>query len=482
MLSTIFRKDVGYTLIFLFALINGVLIYHDFYYLLLFPVVLLVSYWFVFRLDIIFLLIVFCTPLSFNFENLFSGGIGFYFPTEPLLLLFTLIFIIKLIKDKKLKAELSHLKHPLTTLIILHLGWIFLTSISSEMPLVSFKFLLARTWFICPLYFYGALYFKKGPKAIKRFIAAYTIPMFIATCYTLINHMTHGFSEEAGHWVMWPFFKDHTSYGAILAMTIPMAFWLLKNSSNPIYRFFYILIIVTLLIGLYFSYTRAAWLTMFGGLIVYLLYTYRIKLKWLIYISVLPIIFFIFNFKEISYVLNKNDAEHTTEDFSERLESMSNVSTDASNLERLNRWNSAIELFKERPFFGWGPGTYAFVYAPYQDASDLTIISTNFGDGGNAHSEYLGPLSEQGVLGFFAIFAIVFAFFYYSGIYYIKSTINYNKGITLMIIVSLATYFSHGILNNYLDTDKASVLVWGLISLFICISSSELLQKKENVN
>ena len=181
-------------------------------------------------------------------------------------------------------------------------------------------------------------------------------------------------------------------------------------------------------------------------------------------------------------MLNKNDAEHTTEDFSERLESMSNVSTDASNLERLNRWNSAIELFKERPFFGWGPGTYAFVYAPYQDASDLTIISTNFGDGGNAHSEYLGPLSEQGLLGFFAIFAIVFAFFYYSGIYYIKSTINYNKGITLMIIVSLATYFSHGILNNYLDTDKASILVWGLISLFICISSSELLQKKENVN
>ena len=34
---------------------------------------------------------------------------------------------------------------------------------------------------------------------------------------------------------------------------------------------------------------------------------------------------------------------------------------------------------------------------PFQDASDLTIISTNFGDGGNAHSEYLGPLSEQGI-------------------------------------------------------------------------------------
>ena len=63
-------------------------------------------------------------------------------------------------------------------------------------------------------------------------------------------------------------------------------------------------------------------------------------------------------------MLNKNNAEHTTEDFSERVESMSNISSDASNLERFNRWNSAISLTKERPFWGWGPGTYSFVYAP----------------------------------------------------------------------------------------------------------------------
>ena len=45
---------------------------------------------------------------------------------------------------------------------------------------------------------------------------------------------------------------------------------------------------------------------------------------------------------EISYLVQKNDAEHTTENFSERVESMSNISSDASNLERLNRWNCAI--------------------------------------------------------------------------------------------------------------------------------------------
>ena len=45
-----------------------------------------------------------------------------------------------------------------------------------------------------------------------------------------------------------------------------------------------------------------------------------------------------------------------------------------------------------------------------------------------------------------------------------------------MIIVALSTYFAHGILNNYLDTDKASILVWGLMSLFICISNESLLK------
>ena len=39
-----------------------------------------------------------------------------------------------------------------------------------------------------------------------------------------------------------------------------------------------------------------------------------------------------------------------------------------------------------------------------------------------------------------------------------------------MIILSL-TYFSHGVLNNYLDTDKAAIPIWGLISIFITITT-----------
>ena len=169
-------------------------------------------------------------------------------------------------------------------------------------------------------------------------------------------------------------------------------------------------------------------------------------------------------------MLNKNDAEHTTEDFSERLESMSNVSTDASNLERLNRWNSAVELFKERPFFGWGPGTYAFVYAPYQDASDLTIISTNFGDGGNAHSEYLGPLAESGVLGLLTFLGLIITVISVAVNSYARTSSPFVKSMIRVAFLGLITYFLHGFLNNFLDMDKASAPFWGFFALLASIS------------
>ena len=170
-------------------------------------------------------------------------------------------------------------------------------------------------------------------------------------------------------------------------------------------------------------------------------------------------------------MVQKNDAEHTTENFSERVESMSNISSDASNLERLNRWNCALELFLQRPFFGWGPGTYAFVYAPFQKSKDLTIISTNFGDGGNAHSEYLSPLAEQGFFGFLINVLLIGLVFVYSGLYYIRCQNEFYKILTLFIILSLTTYFTHGVLNNYLDTDKAAIPIWGLIGIFITIKT-----------
>ena len=471
MLNVFIKNRIIMILVFIYAIVNSAMIYLDNYYLLLIPVLLILSYLYIYHLNAVFLLIVFFTPLSFNFEDLELGGIGLYFPTEPMLLVFSMIFILKYLKSNSPKETIVHYKHPITILIIIQLLWIIITSFFSDLFIISIKFFISRSWFVIPVFFYAIHFFKGGKHRVFQFLWCFITPMFIVTCYTLINHMNNSFSEASGHWVMWPFFKDHTSYGAILALSIPITLWLLSEYKKSKIKYLLCLFLVVFLIGIYFSYTRAAWLSIFGALIVYLLYYFKIKFKWIISFLTFFGLLFTLNFNSIYNQIEKNDSEHTTENFSERLESMSNVSSDASNLERLNRWNCAFKLFKERPFLGWGPGTYSFVYAPFQESNDLTIISTNFGNGGNAHSEYLGPLAEQGIIGLIIMVTLVGIFFYLSGKHYIKSNNIFNKQLCLMIILALTTYFSHGVLNNYLDTDKASIPIWGLLAIFVCLDT-----------
>ncbi|MCB9196917.1 MAG: O-antigen ligase family protein [Flavobacteriales bacterium] len=440
----------------------------DFYLLNLLPAGLLVLFGALFALDKLFLFVVISTPLSLNLEEL-SGGVGIYLPTEPVLFLIMLIFFFKQVKDNS-NRDKRIINHPVSIAIYFHFAWIFITSLTSSDPLVSFKFMLSQLWFVVPCFFFAIWYFREKKENTLTFIWAYLLPLSVVLVITVARHASHGFSEEIGHWIMNPFFKDHTSYGAVIALFYPavvsLAFY--KKFSFET-RAILVGLLIVFTVALFYSYTRAAYLSVAGAGGIYLLFKFKIKFKYLMVVGFFAGLFVVTNWTEIQYALNKNDAEHTTEDAVERIQSMSNVSSDASNLERLNRWNSALRMFEERPLFGWGPGTYAMQYAPFQNPDDETIISTNFGTGGNAHSEYLGPLAEQGVFGFVSMIWLVVAIFYTASTLYVRLEDKELKRIVMMTMLGLATYFMHGVLNNYLDTDKASVPVWGFVAIIVAI-------------
>lgn len=379
------------------------------------------------------------------------------------------IFLIKQVLDNS-KRDQKVINHPISIAIYFHFAWMFLTSLTSELPIVSFKYFLSQLWFVIPCYFFGIWFFKTDKKNIMRFIWAYLLPLTFVLLFTIIKHAGHGFSEETGHWIMSPFFKDHTSYGAIIALFFPIVVMLAFNKEFSFEtRSLLFVMLIIFAVALFYSYTRAAWLSVVAAGMVYLLFLFKIKFRYLVYAGTLAGIFIALNWTELSFMIKKNDAEHTTEDFSKRIESMSNVSSDASNLERLNRWNSAIVMFNNKPIVGYGPGTFAIVYAPFQAANDKTIISTNFGTGGNAHSEYLGRLAEQGILGLISIIWILIAVFYTASKLYLNVENKQFRRIVMMLLLALVTYFTHGILNNYMDTDKASVPIWTFIAIIVTI-------------
>ena len=109
------------------------------------------------------------------------------------------------------------------------------------------------------------------------------------------------------------------------------------------------------------------------------------------------------------------------------------------------------------------------VYAPFQLSSGLTIISTSSGNRGNAHSEYLGPLSEQGLPGMLLMITLVGYICYTAVKLYIRMPPGETRTLLLVMFLGIVTYFAHGILNNYLDTDKATVPVWGITAIIVML-------------
>ena len=452
----------------IFALFSAYLIWDDRMLFFVIPVALLAIYFAIFQTEKLFLSLFLFTPLSFNIEQ-FTDGFGLYLPTEPLLFGLMLFLLMKQIQKPIFPFFLW--KHSIVWVAGIYLLWIFITSVTSELPLVSMKFLLVKLWFIIPVLLYGSFIFLKKSN-IRTFLWLFSIGMAIAMIYTLVVHASYGFGEKESHWVMWPFFKDHTIYGALVAFMVPLLIGLYFSKKHGLLvQIILIGFIVINFIALYFSYTRAAWLSVVAAVFVWGFIHFKIKFSWLLSIAAVAGIFIFFSWTSIEQSLSKNKNEHTTENFEKRLQSAANVTTDASNLERINRWTCAIDMFKERPLTGFGPGTYAFEYARFQRPENLTIISTNFGNAGNAHSEYLGAMAEMGIFGLISILALVYVIFYRGiKLYHAwpKEDVEFRI-LILSMILALVTYFVHGTLNNYLDTDKASMPIWAICACFIAL-------------
>jgi O-antigen ligase len=441
-------------------------IYLEQFAVMLIPAVLLVAWAAIYHLDYLILFVTLCTPLSINLEELEIAQVGMYLPTEPLLFGILILFIFKLLSGKSIDKRIFF--HPISYILYAYLAWMTLTCVTSEFPIVSVKFLATRLWFIASFYFIATHLFQDLRK-MRSFLLLYLFTLCIVILYTIARHAQYGFDKDSAHWVMEPLFKDHTSYGAVLAMYFPIIIGLwLQRGMNVLLRVMLSIGIFILTAGIILSYTRAAWISIIGAAAILAVLLLRIQLKHLLMASAVIGSILLVGWDDIVMSLEQNKQE-SSDKLDEHVSSISNVSSDASNLERLNRWNCAIEMFKERPIVGWGPGTYQFVYAPFQRAKDRTIISTNQGTGGNAHSEYLGPLSEQGVLGTLLVFALLYGISNLSfKLFYALDSRNL-KTLVAAAYLGLMTYFIHGVLNNYLDTDKASAPFWGFMAMLVAI-------------
>ena len=452
-----------------YLVVNLVFVSNHHYYIWLIAPALLLMLLALVSIDIFFLLLLFITPLSVQLRFLYPDlPVDAFLPTEPMLAFLLILVAYKIVVAREFQS--SFLRKPLTIVVGITLVWMLITSLTGTHILVSLKYSLARLWFVSVFYLLSYELFRQ-PGFLEKSLRILVAGMIPVILYHMVRLQAAGlFNRQAAHSSTWPFFNDHTSFGAAVSFLVPLLVYFIYASRRTIWKLVYSGVLVIFITGLVFSYSRAAWLSIAVAVIFSMVYLLRIPWKIIGTGMLVLLIVGILSWQSLFTGIQSN-TQDSSANLLEHVQSISNITSDNSNLERINRWKCALRMIAEKPLLGTGPGTYQFEYAPYQLSYERSDISTNSGDGGNAHSEYLGAMSDSGIpAGLLYILLLIIAF--RSGHRVWKdSSSRQIRFLSLSLMAGLMTYVVHGGLNNFLDTDKISAPFWMFISALQLLSS-----------
>ncbi len=396
-------------------------------------------------------------PLSEIYPNL---PFDLWLPSELMLVALAPVAFYMLISENFKNLWFS--RHPILLMVYFFMGWLTISTITSTIPLVSVKYLLLKALYLLVLFYLPFVLITSNTLSFKKIFLFYAIGLLVVIAIALTKQWESGlFNKFAAHGSCNPFFTDHTSYAASIALLFPVSIALTFSSKSYKPKIIFFLLALVLLIAIILSYTRAAWLSIMVAGALWVVWLLKIRFRYIALVSLLLLGSVLHFQNDILIWLDQNKTTSSA-DLHKHISSIANIRTDVSNVERINRWTSAIRMFEEKPIFGWGPGTYMFQYAPYQASYLKTSESSNLGLKGNAHSEYLGLLSEAGLPAALAFISII-VLLLYKGFYLISKLKpkSADRIILTGVLFGLITYVVHGILNNFLDMDKVAVLFWG---------------------
>ena len=294
-------------------------------------------------------------PISIDSKIL--GGSKLSLPSEAMMVALLLIFILFH------RAYWSSLKrialHPISILLFAYLIIQLITSFTSTHIDVSLKRFTIKLLFI--LMFYVAVNMIEKRKSLLTVFVCYAVGLIPVMYFTIKHHSHYDFNPRVVFDICAPYFSDHTIYGACLAFIIPLLIITFKSwgnySKSDVLRWSFGMLLILILTSLILALSRAAILSvLFAGLFAVFLH-FRIKFKAIIAILGVIIVGIAMNWNSIYSTLEQNESVSNDGEIVNHFSSVSNVSSDASNLERINRWICAVRMFKAKPLVGFGPGT-----------------------------------------------------------------------------------------------------------------------------
>lgn len=443
-------------------------IWTSIWYFLLIPFSLLIVGVAITHPKVLFYLLLLSLPIST--EIYFPNGLGTDLPSEPLMIGLCIIAIPLFVTQPKLLSK-SFWLHPITLILGAHIGWILVTTLFSANPVVSLKYFLAKSWYVMVFYFLTPVFLNSKQDFLKA-IPWVIWPLALTVIITLIRHYQFNFSFSEVHKVFHPYQRNHVNYGAMLALSLPYII-LTWQSLKGLHKIVFFMLGILFLIGIYFSYTRAAYVT---ALLIPFLYLILIKniMKPLLIIAGLGVFLtFSFLISENKYLEFAPNYETTISHYNfENLLEATYKGQDISTMERFYRWIAGIKMGWEKAITGFGPGNFVNFYKSYTVTSFSTYVSDNK-EGSGIHSYFLMVLAEQGIPGLLIFLTLLFVTLFYS-----QNLINQLKGqpernLILALVSSLLIIIAFLTINDLVETDKVGPFFFISLSLIASFSARE---------
>ena len=289
--------------------------------------------------------------------------------------------------------------------------------------------------------------FIKRREYLVNMLAAFLAVSSAECLFTLVEVLNHIRADGRG----WGFGGNPLIIAGVMCMLLPVVVVILMDPGfEKKLKKISVFAVISILVGLLCNKSRGAWLT---ELIVIPVATYRYIKQKKSYLAVMLAVFF-----GIAGFMVSNPQ------YVQRVQSITNITTDRSNADRIWVWRSALDMLRAHPATGVGVGRfkvrYQTEYKYMQESQKLT----------HAHNNFLQISAENGIIG-------LAGFLYFIGYYLYRSLRNYCIKKNPYDILVFTTFFGYiclfGLIDYSLGISTGIRIMWFLLAVLLQLKETE---------
>ena len=378
---------------------------------------------------------------------------------------------------KKIFSKIKNILPALIFIIILALAVIF-----SQSPYRSFWGSYSRkmgylTWLHFFVFFLILFFNLKNNKQIKRIFHAILLASIVVIIYGLCQFLGFDFVnwyEPAS--VTFRIFStigQPNFLGSWLLLIIPIIVWFLirtsekfkkdKSTKQQIKGALIVSLFLCAVFSLALTQSRGAWIGFFFAFFFFsIIYNFLQKQKRLsLLLTILLVIIIIF-----TVYMNFNPLFPKSNDsfLVSRFKSLTSLRNSTTGQVRINSWETAIDLIKQKPILGYGIETQSLNYVKYYEPeSALTERINTYPD--RAHNDFLDTLLVSGILGLVSYLFLIASVFYFG----LKNVFKNKSQLTILVLLTgligylISLQFSFHVI-------PTAIYFWGYMAIILKIT------------